>query len=119
MQRINEADEKFYDTCEQLLKFAKNAYDMFMNGTVEDKRFITQIVLSNSTYYNKKLDVELHPVFDILFRLAKEYEQNKSTIEPSETQSECIKKAPKGANFKNGGNDEARTRDLMRDRHAL
>ena len=29
------------------------------------------------------------------------------------------KKAPEGANFKNGGNDEARTRDLMRDRHAL
>ena len=35
------------------------------------------------------------------------------------TQKICTKKAPEGANFKNGGNDEARTRDLMRDRHAL
>lgn len=119
LHRINEADTKFYDTCEQLLKFAKNAHQMFLNGTVEDKRFITQIVLSNSTYYNGKLDVELHPVFDTLFRLSKEYEKNKTTIELTETQSECIKKAPEGANFNNGGNDEARTRDLMRDRHAL
>lgn len=67
--------KKFYNTCEQLLKFAKNAYNMFMNRTVKDKRFITQIVLSNSTYYDKKPDVELHPVFDTLFRLTKEYEQ--------------------------------------------
>ena len=26
------------------------------------------------------------------------------TIEPSETQQNCTKKAPEGANFKNGGN---------------
>ena len=45
--------------------------------------------------------------------------KNKLTIEPPKTQSKCTKKAPEGANFKNGGNDEARTRDLMRDRHAL
>ncbi len=119
LNRINEADVKFYDTCEKLLAFAKDSYNMFMNGTVEDKRFITQTVLSNATYYDGKLDVELHPAFDTLFRLSKEHELKKSTIEPPETQSESIKKAPEGANFKNGGNDEARTRDLMRDRHAL
>ena len=32
-------------------------------------------------------------------------------------QTTSTKKAPEGAKFKNGGNDEARTRDLMRDRH--
>ena len=42
---------------------------MFLNGTVEDKRFISQTVISNSSYYDGKLDVELHPVFDTLFRL--------------------------------------------------
>ena len=46
---------------------------MFMNGTVEDKRFITKTVLSNATYYDGKLDVELHPAFDTLFRLSKEH----------------------------------------------
>ena len=119
LHRINEADTKFYETCEQILKFAKNAHNMFLNGSVEDKRFITQIVLSNARYYDEKLDVELHPVFDTLFRLSREYELNKTTIEPSETQQNCTKKAPEGANFKNGGNDEARTRDLLRDRQAL
>ena len=43
----------------------------------------------------------------------------KLNIEQPETQSNRTKKAPEGANFNNGGNDEARTRDLMRDRHAL
>lgn len=55
---------------------------MFLNGTVEDKRFILQTVISNSSYYDGKLDVELHPVFDTLFRLSRIHEQNKLTIEP-------------------------------------
>ena len=80
---------------------------MFLHGTIEDKRFITQTVLSNATYYDGKLDVELHPVFDTLFRLSKEYEHQKSTIEPSESIDFANKKAPEGANFNNGGNDEA------------
>ena len=119
LHRVNEADIRFYETCEKLLKFARNAHQMFLNGSVEDKRFITQTILSNATYYDGNFDVELHPAFDTLFRLAKESNHQNSTIEPPETQSENIKKAPEGANFKNGGNDEARTRDLMRDRHAL
>ena len=92
---------------------------MFLNGTIEDKRFITQTVLSNATYYDGKLDVELHPAFDTLFRLSKEHEQQKSTIEPSESIDFANKKAPEGANFNNGGTDEARTRDLLRDRQTL
>lgn len=58
---------------------------MFLNGTIEDKRFIIQTVLLNATYYDEKLDVELHPAFDTLFRLSKEYEHQKSTIESSES----------------------------------
>lgn len=54
-------------------------------GTIENKRFITQTVLSNATYYDGKLDVELHPAFDTLFRLSKEHELKKSTIELSES----------------------------------
>ncbi len=40
-------------------------------------------------------------------------------LEQAQMQTTSTKKAPEGAKFKNGGNDEARTRDLMRDRHAL
>ena len=49
---------------------------MFLNGTVEDKRFILQTVILNSSYYDGKLDVELHQVFDTLFRLSRIHEQN-------------------------------------------
>ena len=40
-------------------------------------------------------------------------------FELTETQSGHKKRASKKALNLNGGNDEARTRDLMRDRHAL
>ena len=55
----------------------------------------------------------------VSLQLSKEHEQQKSTIEPSESIDFANKKAPEGANFNNGGNDEARTRDLLRDRQAL
>ena len=79
-----------------------------MNGTVEDKRFITQTVLSNATYYDGKLDVELHPAFDTLFRLSKEYEHQKLTIELSESIDFTNKKDPKKGQFVNGGADASR-----------
>ena len=79
------------------------------NYKIESKKLLNFVIV----------DVELHPVFDTSFRLSRMHEQNKLTIEPPEIQSNCTKKAPEGANSKNGGNDEARTRDLMRDRHAL
>lgn len=86
----------------------KGLFASKVKGETEDKRFIAQIVLSNTSYYDGKLDVELHPAFDTLFRLSYEYALNNSTIEHTETQSECTKKAPEGANLINGGNDEAR-----------
>ncbi len=76
-------------------------------------------MLSNATYYDGKLDVELHPVFDTLFRLSKEYEHQKSTIEPSESADFTNKKTLPKKWFNNGGTDEARTRDLLRDRQTL
>lgn len=41
------------------------------------------------------------------------------TIEPSETQQNCTKKAPEGANFKNGGTDASRFELLERYRKHL
>ena len=41
------------------------------------------------------------------------------TLEPPESIDFTNKKDPLEGQFSNGGNDEARTRDLMRDRHAL
>ena len=88
---------------------------MFLNGNVEDKRFITKLLLSNSSYYNGKLDIVLHPIFDTLLRLSQEHKQAKQHIEPSETMAIQQKTASEETVFKNGGTDEARTRDLLRD----
>ena len=112
-------DVKFYETCEKLLRFAQNAHKMFLYGSVEDKRFITQTILSKATYHDGNFDVELHPAFDALFRLSKNSEQKQENIELAETQADIKKEPTKEALNLNGGNDEARTRDLMRDRHAL
>ncbi len=71
-------------------------------------------VLSNATYYDGKLDLELHPAFDTLFRLSKEHELKKSTIEPSESTDFTNKKTLPKKCFNNGGTDEARVSDYWR-----
>ncbi len=112
---INSIDTKFYDNAETLLNLCKNSPEIFKNGTNEQKRLIAKIIGSNFVYKDKKLSIEPYSVFYELLN-AKE---NQLTLEPAETQSGSTKAAPESADFKNGGNDEARTRDLMRDRHAL
>lgn len=67
---LDVADEQFYNNCEQLLNFTKNAHEMFLKGSIEDKSFITKLVISKITYYNKKLDIELYPVFNSLLKKA-------------------------------------------------
>ena len=86
-----------------MLNWCKDSHNAFIKGTAEQKRLIAKCVLSNLTYKDKKLDIEPFEVFYNLLGI----DAKNTTIEPSETQSECIKKAPEGANFKNGGNDEA------------
>ena len=76
LQRMNRADEEFYALTEMLLKFCKNAHEMYLKGTEEEKRFITSTVVSNITYYDKNLNIELFPVFYILSDLIKEEDKN-------------------------------------------
>lgn len=52
---------------------------------------------------DRNFDVELHPAFDTLFRLAKESEHQNSTIELSESIDFTNKKDPKKGQFVNGG----------------
>ena len=104
LSMLDVADEQFYMNCEQLLSFAKNAHEMFLKGSIEDKSFITKLVISKITYYNKKLDIELYPVFNSILK-----KKNKiATLEQAEMQTTSTKKAPEGANFKNGGTDASR-----------
>ena len=115
LKLLNQSDTQFYNDAETILNWCRNSYSAFINGDYDDKKIIAQLVLSNLSYKDKKLSVEPNSVFYDMLCI----KNSKSTIELAETQTTSNKKAPCGANFKNGGNDEARTRDLMRDRHAL
>ncbi|HIS82969.1 TPA: hypothetical protein IAD41_05110 [Candidatus Scatenecus faecavium] len=86
---------------------------MFLSGSVEDKQFITQLVVSKCTYYNKKLDIELFPVFYSLMGLPVLTGNETATIEQLEMQTTSTKKAPEGANLINGGNDAHRFELIM------
>ena len=115
LKYLNNSDEKFYNNTEILLNWCKNSYETFKNGSNADKRFITKILVSNLTYSAKTLKVELKPVFSGMLKNGK----NNETIEPTQTRINTKKQPPNEAVLLNGGTDEARTRDLLRDRQTL
>ena len=115
LKYLNNGDEKFYNNAEILLNWCKNSYETFKNGSNADKRFITKILVSNISYSAKKLDIELKPVFYGMLKNSK----NNATIEPTQTRINTKKQPLNEAVLLNGGTDEARTRDLLRDRQTL
>ena len=116
---INKADDEFYKQSDLILKFCKNASKIFMKATPSEKRTICEIIGSNFTANAKKIDITLYPVFyDIIEMNRMGYSEN-GRFELTETQAGTKKEPSRKALNLNGGNDEARTRDLMRDRHAL
>lgn len=116
---INKADDEFYKQSDLILKFCKNASKIFMKATPSEKRTICEIIGSNFTANAQKIDITLYPIFyDIIEMNRMGYSEN-ARFELPETQAGIKKEPSKKALNLNGGNDEARTRDLMRDRHAL
>ena len=90
-----------------------------MKATPSEKRTICEIIGSNFTANAQKIDITLYPIFyDIIEMNRMGYSEN-ARFELPETQAGIKKEPSKKALNLNGGNDEARTRDLMRDRHAL
>ena len=73
-------------------------------------------ILSNNA---QNIDITLYPVFYDVLEMNKLNIQSNNRFKLTQTQSGQQKRASKKALDLNGGNDEARTRDLMRDRHAL
>ena len=116
---INKADDEFYKQSDLILKFCKNASKIFMKATPSEKRTICEIIGSNFTANAKKIDITLYPVFyDIIKMNRMGYSEN-ARFELIETHSGIKKEPSKKAPNLNGGADEARTRDLLRDRQTL
>ena len=92
LKSINNAARTFDEGTNLLVNFCKQAPALYQRACPKTKQKILKIIGSNFTYKDKKVSVELTSVFDLLIN---------------------------NQFFNNGGNDEARTRDLLRDRQAL
>lgn len=116
---IDKADDDFYKQSDLILKFCKNASKIFMEATPSEKRTICEIIGSNFTANAKNINITLYPIFYDIIEMNRLGRSKNGRFELSQTQSGTKKEPLVKALNLNGGNDEARTRDLMRDRHAL
>lgn len=92
LKSINGAARTFDEGANLLENFCKYAPQRYLEANAKTKQQILKIIGSNFIYKDKKLSVELSSVFDLLLNSQK---------------------------LINGGTDEARTRDLLRDRQTL
>ena len=118
-QCIDNADDSFYRNSSILLNFCKNAHANFLKATPDEKRTICEILGLNFIANGKNIDIDLFPIFYDIMAMNKLGTQNIIGFELTESQMGIKKEPSEKALNLNGGNDEARTRDLMRDRHAL
>ena len=116
---IDKADDDFYKQSDLILKFCKNASQIFMKATPSEKRTICEIIGSNFTANAKNINITLYPIFYDIIEMNRLGRSKNGRFELSQTQSGTKKEPLEKALKLNGGNDEARTRDLLRDRQAL
>ena len=116
---IDKADDEYYRQSDLILKFCKNASKIFSNSSASDKRTICEIIGSNFTANAQNIDISLYPLFYDVIQMNMLNRSENTRFELAESQAGIKKEPVKKALNLNGGNDEARTRDLMRDRHAL
>lgn len=90
-----------------------------METTPSEKRTICEIIGSNFIASGKNIDITLYPVFYDIIEMNRLGRSQNVRFELSKSQSGTKNEPLNKALNLNGGNDEARTRDLMRDRHAL
>lgn len=117
--RIDKADDEYYKQSELILKFCKNAHNFFLKATPSEKRTICEIIGSNFIATGKDIDITLYPVFYDIIEMNNAKASGKARFELTETQAGTKKEPLEKALNLNGGTDEARTRDLLRDRQTL
>lgn len=74
---INKADDEFYKQSDLILKFCKNASQLFLKATPSQKRTICEIIGSNFKANAQNIDITLYPVFyDIIEMKSLSHSQN-------------------------------------------
>jgi hypothetical protein len=79
---IDRAEPTSVDEAMRILELASTAHLRFKNANSEKKRELLQFMLSNSSWVEGKLEVELFEAFDLMLNLAETATQNENeTIE--------------------------------------
>ncbi len=66
LDEINKLDNRFYNQSDSLLDFTDNAYQYYLKGNTPQKRRIIEIIKDKITYKDKKLNIELKPIFQTI-----------------------------------------------------
>ena len=96
LQEISNLDKQFYDKTSTLLGFLDNAYDLFLKGTMAQRRKIMEIISEKIVYKDKNFDIKLRPVFQDLvennYKISKKSSKNRNAemsiikgVEPNST----------------------------------
>lgn len=68
---VQKADTHYLDNARFIIELAKSASGLFKNGNAAEKRRIIDMLVSNCSYKDGNIDVELKPVFGMVFETAK------------------------------------------------
>ncbi len=67
LEAFNKADKEYFINAGLILELCKNAYDLYFRQSPEEKRRLLNLVCSNFTYKDGKLDIELKEPFNEIF----------------------------------------------------
>ena len=82
--------------CAKTFQFACYAKPHFKKGTDQDKRAILSALGSNLTLYGQKLNISLHPHFQFMQKVKKQFQPQNSRFEPENFGSTNTQSAPFG-----------------------
>ena len=68
LQRINDLEKQFYDDTGIMLGFLDNIHDLFIRGTMHQRKKIINIIAEAILYKDKHFDIKLRPFFQDLVK---------------------------------------------------
>ena len=76
LQEIEKVDTEFYEHASTLLSFTEDAYNLFLTGSLEQKKKVLEIISEEIVHQDKNIYIKLRPVFRTIaqnqYKLAQE-----------------------------------------------
>ena len=66
LEEINKLDKQFYEQADILLGFTDNAHELYLKGSLAQRRKIIEIISETISYKDKNFDIKLRPVFQTI-----------------------------------------------------